>query len=124
MYGVEKRTQVGIGRWYAKLEANRPKEEKVYDEKNNTYKVKSYTYDELVADDIRAIGEYNSQLHPNQKKYPGMTRWDVLCARQNPNLAPWGQSRALPLHRLPYRHHHPQQQLLLGAVQELHPARP
>ncbi|KAA5687339.1 hypothetical protein F3G32_28670, partial [Klebsiella pneumoniae] len=27
-YGVEKRTQVGIGRWYAKLEANRPKEEK------------------------------------------------------------------------------------------------
>ena len=87
-YGVEKRTQVGIGRWYARLEANRPKEEKVYDEKNNTYKVKSYTYDELVADDIRAIGEYNSQLHPNQKKYPGMTRWDVLCARQNPNLAP------------------------------------
>lgn len=32
-YGVEKRTQVGIGRWYARLEANRPKEEKVYDEK-------------------------------------------------------------------------------------------
>ena len=91
-YGVEKRTQVGIGRWYAKLEANRPKEEKVYDEKNNTYKVKSYTYDELVADDIRAIGEYNSQLHPNQKKYPGMTRWDVLCARQNPNLAPWDKA--------------------------------
>ncbi len=31
-YGVEKRSQVGIGRWYARLEANRPKEEKVYDE--------------------------------------------------------------------------------------------
>ena len=41
-YGVEKRTQVGIGRWWAKLEANRPKEEKVYDEKNNTYKVKNW----------------------------------------------------------------------------------
>lgn len=91
-YGVEKRTQVGIGRWYAKLEANRPKEEKVYDEKNNTYKVKTYSYEELVADDIRAIETYNAQPHPNQKRYPGMSRWDVLCAHQNPNLAPWDKA--------------------------------
>ena len=91
-YGVEKRTQVGIGRWYAKLEANRPKEEKVYDEKNNTYKVKTYSYEELVADDIRAIQTFNAQLHPNQKRYPGMSRWDVLCAHQNPNLAPWDKA--------------------------------
>jgi hypothetical protein len=91
-YGVEKRTQVGIGRWYAKLEANRPKEEKVYDEKNNTYKVKTYSYEELVADDIRAIETFNAQPHPNQKHYPGMSRWDVLCAHQNPNLAPWDKA--------------------------------
>ena len=91
-YGVEKRTQVGIGRWYAKLEANRPKEEKVYDEKNNTYKVKTYSYEELVADDIRAIETFNAQPHPNQKRYPGMSRWDVLCAHQNPNLAPWDKT--------------------------------
>lgn len=91
-YGVEKRTQVGIGRWYAKLEANRPKEEKVYDEKNNTYKVKTYSYEELVADDIRAIRTFNAQPHPNQKRYPGMSRWDVLCAHQNPNLAPWDKA--------------------------------
>ena len=91
-YGVEKRTQVGIGRWYAKLEANRPKEEKVYDEKNNTYKVKTYSYEELVADDIRAIQTFNVQPHPNQKRYPGMSRWDVLCAHQNPNLAPWDKA--------------------------------
>lgn len=91
-YGVEKRTQVGIGRWYAKLEANRPKEEKVYDEKNNTYKVKTYSYEELVADDIRAIETSNAQPHPNQKRYPGMSRWDVLCAHQNPNLAPWDKA--------------------------------
>lgn len=91
-YGVEKRTQVGIGRWYAKLEANRPKEEKVYDEKNNTYKVKTYSYEELVADDIRAIQTFNAQPHPNQKRYPGMSRWDVLCAHQNPNLAPWDKA--------------------------------
>lgn len=91
-YGVEKRTQVGIGRWYAKLEANRPKEEKVYDEKNNTYKVKTYSYEELVADDIRAIETFNAQPHPNQKRYPGMSRWDVLCAHHNPNLAPWDKA--------------------------------
>ena len=91
-YGVEKRTQVGIGRWYAKLEANRPKEEKVYDEKNITYKVKTYSYEELVADDIRAIETFNAQPHPNQKRYPGMSRWDVLCAHQNPNLAPWDKA--------------------------------
>lgn len=91
-YGVEKRTQVGIGRWYAKLEANRPKEEKVYDEKNNTYKVKTYSYEELVADDIRAIETFNAQPHPNQKRYPGMSCWDVLCAHQNPNLAPWDKA--------------------------------
>ena len=91
-YGVEKLTQVGIGRWWARLEANRLKEEKVYDEKNNTWKVKAYTFDELVADDIRAIGEYNNQLHPNQKRYPGMTRWDVLCRTQNPNLRPWDKA--------------------------------
>ena len=91
-YGVEKRTQVGIGRWWAKLEANRPKEEKVYDEKNSTYKVKTYSYEELVADDIRAIQTFNAQPHPNQKRYPGMSRWDVLCAHQNPNLAPWDKA--------------------------------
>lgn len=91
-YGVEKRTQVGIGRWWAKLEANRPKEEKVYDEKNNTYKVKTYSYEELVADDIRAIQTFNAQPHPNQNRYPGMSRWDVLCAHQNPNLAPWDKA--------------------------------
>ena len=91
-YGTEKKLQVGIGRWYSKLEANRPKIEKVYDEKNDTYKEKSYTYEELVADDLRAIEEYNHELHPNQKMYPGMTRWDVLCGRQNPELRPWDRS--------------------------------
>lgn len=91
-YGVEKRLQVGVGRWYARLEANRPKVEKVYDEQNNTYKEKGYSYEELVADDIRAILEYNNQLHPNQKMYPGMTRWDVLAGRQNPDLRPFDKA--------------------------------
>ena len=87
-YGIEKRRQVGIGRWYARLEANRPKEEKIYDEHNNTYKEATYTYEQLVADDIRAIAEYNNQKHPNQKLYPELTRWEVLCQNQNPDLSP------------------------------------
>lgn len=88
-YGVEKEMQENVGRWYAKLESNRPKSEKVYDELNNTYKEKTYSYEELVADDITAIKVFNSQKHPNQKRYPGMSRWDVLCATQNPNLEPY-----------------------------------
>ena len=91
-YGVEKRLQVGIGRWYASLEANRPKVEKVYDETNNTYKEASFTFEQLVADDLAAIELFNHQLHPNQKMYPGMTRWDVLASRQNPSLRPWDKS--------------------------------
>ena len=91
-YGVEKRHQQNIGRWYAKLEANRTKVKKVYDENNNTYKEPTFSYDQLVADDIAMINEYNSQMHPNQKKYPGMTRWDVLCRCQNPDLKPWDKA--------------------------------
>lgn len=88
-YAVEKNLQQNIGRWWAKLESNRTKSKKVYDEYNDTYKEKSYSYDELVADDIRAINEYNHMKHPNQKLYPGMTIWDVFCKMQNPNLQPW-----------------------------------
>ena len=91
-YQIEKLSQVGIGRWYAKLEANKPRIQKVYDEKNNTYKETTYSYDQLVADDIRAIHDYNNMAHPNQKMYPGMTRWDVLTKCQNPNLRPFNKA--------------------------------
>ena len=87
-YGVEKNLHESIGRWYAKLEVNRPKVEKIYDEDNNKYKEKTYDFEELVADDIAAIQIFNHQKHPDQKRYPGMTRWDVLCGCQNPNLSP------------------------------------
>jgi hypothetical protein len=79
-YGVEKKSQIGIGRFYAKLEANRTKTE--YGQKDKTF-----GFDELVADDLQIIKEYNNQLHPNQKKYAGQTRWQVLCANLNPNLS-------------------------------------
>ena len=47
-----------------------------------------YSWDELIADDIKDIWEFNHSLHPNQKKYTGMTRWDVLVDNMNPTLLP------------------------------------
>ncbi|MCD8080982.1 MAG: hypothetical protein LUF04_11435 [Bacteroides sp.] len=87
-YCVEKREQVGIGRWYARLEVNRPRVEKVFDAHNDTYKEAIYSYEQLVEEDIKAIESYNNQLHSNQKKYPGLTRWQILCQKQNPLLTP------------------------------------
>ncbi len=84
---VEHRNHIGIGRFYAKRRQYRTESIKVFDEFNNTYVEKEYyTWDELIADDMRY--EYNHALHPNQKKYKGMTRWDVLVANINPTLQP------------------------------------
>lgn len=92
--GVKKKTvehmnHIGIGRFYAKRRQYRTESIKVFDEFNDTYVEKEYyTWDELIADDMRDIYEYNHALHPNQKKYKGMTRWDVLVANINPTLQP------------------------------------
>ena len=92
--GVKKRTiehsnHNGIGRFYAKRRQYRTESIKVFDEFKNTYVEKEYyTWDELIADDMRDIYEYNHALHPNQKKYKGMSRWDVLAANINPMLQP------------------------------------
>lgn len=86
---IEHRNHVGIGRFYAKSPKYRTESVKVFDEFNNTYVDKDYyTWDELIADDMRDIHEYNHAPHPNQKKYPGMSRWDVLVANINPTLRP------------------------------------
>ena len=83
----EKKTQQGIGRWYAKLEANRTYQDKIFDESNNNYKEKTYSFEQLVADDLSIINEYNNDLHPNQKMYKGMTRLEVLMYNINPDCA-------------------------------------
>jgi hypothetical protein len=86
---IEHRNHIGIGRFYAKSRQYRTESKKVFDEKNDTYVEKDYyTWDELIADDIEDIRQFNNSLHPNQKKYPGMTRWEVLEANINPTLAP------------------------------------
>lgn len=80
-YGVEMKTQTGIGRWWSKHEAytvDRDKKGDEFIEKNQL------PYDKLVADDKKACDDFNNQLHPKQKKYPGKTRWQVLVENMNP----------------------------------------
>jgi hypothetical protein len=86
---VEHRNHIGIGRFYAKNKSYRTESKKIFDEVNNTYEDKEYySWEELIADDMTDIMQYNNSLHPNQKKYPGMTRWQVLEANINPDLKP------------------------------------
>ncbi|MFC2439330.1 MAG: hypothetical protein ACFNVH_00705 [Segatella maculosa] len=78
----------GIGRWHNKG-SRRVEQKKISDSDNHTWEDKKYyTFEELVADDRRDCDEWNNTLHPNQKKYPGMSRWDVLVAKLNPTLRP------------------------------------
>jgi hypothetical protein len=84
---IEHRNHIGIGRFYAMNPKYRTEAKKVFDESNDTYVDKDYyTWDELIADDIEDIRQFNAAPHPNQKKYPGMSRWDVLVANINPTL--------------------------------------
>lgn len=91
--GAKKRSVIhknheGIGRFYGKGKW-RTESQKVSDETNELYEDKEYfSWDQLVADDRADCQEWNNSLHPNQKKYPGMTRWEVLKANINPTLKP------------------------------------
>lgn len=86
-YGFEKKYQDGIGRFYARLEANRPKIEKTWDDDGMKIKEKVFTFEQLIADDRYTIEKYNNSKHPNQKLYPEMTRMDVFLKRSNPQSA-------------------------------------
>ena len=78
----------GIGRFYGKGKW-RQDYNKVSDENNDTYEDRDYfSWERLVAEDKADNEEWNHSLHPNQKKYKGMTRWDVLIANINPTLLP------------------------------------
>lgn len=86
---VEHRNHLGIGRFYAKDRHYRTESKKVFDELNDTYEDQEYyTWEQLIAEDLRDIEQFNQTLHPNQKKYKGMTRWQVLVENMNPTLRP------------------------------------
>lgn len=100
--GAKKRSVIhknheGIGRFYGKGKW-RQEYRKISDETNELYEDKEYfTWEQLVADDRKDNEEWNNALHPNQKMYPGMTRWQVLEANINPNLLPY-DARTLAYH--------------------------
>lgn len=80
-YGDEKMHQVGIGRWYGKGPYKTKSENKDED-----YKQPRVAVDILIAEDKESIYRVNHELHEDQKKYPGKTRWQVLLENQNPDL--------------------------------------
>jgi hypothetical protein len=75
-YGVEKRNQENIGRWWSKDNTNVAEfgGERYYNEKTDRYelKQKTYDYDALVADDLAMIEKYNA------------TRLEKLTQNANP----------------------------------------
>lgn len=89
---IEHRNHLGVGRFYGKGKW-RTESKKISDEQNDTYEDKQYySWDELISEDANDVYEWNNTLHPNQKRYPGMTRWQVLAARINPALEPMKKS--------------------------------
>lgn len=76
-YGLQAKREGFQRRPFAKLEANRMNEDKD--------KVR-YSLQDVVANETNDINEWNHQLHPNQVIYPGLTRWQVLMQKQNPEL--------------------------------------
>lgn len=86
---IEHNRHYGIGRFYAKNYKYRTESVKVFDEYNDTYLDKEYySWEELIADDLQDIIEYNNSPHWNQKKYKGKSKLDVFIENINPNLRP------------------------------------
>lgn len=92
--GAKKRSVIhknhaNIGRFYGKGKW-RTESRKVSDEFNDTYEDQEYfSWEQLVAEDRADNQEWNNALHPDQKRFPGMTRWQVLVANINPTLRPF-----------------------------------
>lgn len=75
-YEVEKKREGWLARPNAIRESNQFGEDKI----------PMIPYDELAYQCLQDIQNWNNSLHPNQEKYPGMTRWEVFTENQNPNL--------------------------------------
>lgn len=76
-FGLQAKREGFQRRPFARLEARRMNEDQD--------KVR-YAYNDIVANEIADINTWNNQPHHDQVKYPGMTRWQVLCSNQNPEL--------------------------------------
>lgn len=81
-YGAAKDLGQTRGRWYAKHEAYKSVRFKI----NGDYPEQEFDPHQLIADDMAAIEAHNNELHPDQKRFPGKTRKQVLLENFNPNL--------------------------------------
>ncbi|MCT3661078.1 hypothetical protein HZR00_00930 [Elizabethkingia anophelis] len=79
-YKYDRKVKGFLARPFARAEANqgRPEAEEKQD----------YTFEQIVEIVIENIIEYNNDLHPNQKKYPGKSRIEVFMEYQHPALLP------------------------------------
>lgn len=76
-YQLEKNIPGFQGRPFARQDANRLNQDKPGPR---------YPFEEVVANVEELIRIWNNQEHPDQKKYPGLTRWQVLENNRNPQL--------------------------------------
>lgn len=77
-YEVEKKREGWLARPTALRESNQ------FGEDGDKHPI--IPYDDLAYQCLQDIQNWNNSLHPNQEKYPGMTRWEVFTENQNPNL--------------------------------------
>lgn len=83
-YGDEKLYQKGIGRWNARGKAYLVKSKG----KDPDYKEERLPLEQIISEEIESITRWNHGLHPDQKRFPGKTRWQVLQQNQHPDLLP------------------------------------
>lgn len=79
-YGYQKHRVGFQHRPFARLEANRMNGD-------SASHAARFDFEEILAFELEDMQLYNNDPHPDQDKYPGMTRWQVLEQCQNPNLA-------------------------------------
>jgi len=83
-YGAAKDAGHTRGRWYARHEAYRA----VRNKESGDFIEPTYQPQAIIGDDLSDIDTHNNSLHPLQKRYPGMTRRQVLLSQVNPTLSP------------------------------------
>lgn len=76
-YGTEKTREGWLARPNAIRESNQKSDENL----------PIVPYDEIVRNCLTDIQNWNNSLHPDQERFPGMTRWEVFTERQNPELS-------------------------------------
>jgi hypothetical protein len=85
-YGAEKEIDGWIARPFAKSESNQ----------KGAHRVPLLPKEEIIQNSLAIIEQWNNTLHSDQTTHPGMTRWQVLREKQNPNAQPINWTGILP----------------------------